>query len=157
MKINQAIHACALQIESLGVLILGMSGSGKSDLVLELIDNGYNFIADDLVLIEKINNQIYITNPNQQYQLYIRDIGIINVNNLNKKIIHRAPLHIVIQLITTQQNQYNNLELGPQTYKIDNKEFPLYKIHDVYNRNLALLIKNIIHIEINKNYAYEVI
>jgi HPr kinase/phosphorylase len=34
------------------VLILGPSGAGKSDLLLRLIDRGFDLVADDQVLIE---------------------------------------------------------------------------------------------------------
>ena len=35
-----------------GVLLLGASGSGKSDLLLRLIDRGFALVADDRVVIE---------------------------------------------------------------------------------------------------------
>ncbi len=43
------IHAsCAARAEQ-GVLLLGPSGSGKSDLLLRLLDRGYDLVADDQV------------------------------------------------------------------------------------------------------------
>jgi HPr kinase/phosphorylase len=46
------LHAsCAARGEA-GVLILGPSGAGKSDLLLRLIDRGFDLVADDQVLIE---------------------------------------------------------------------------------------------------------
>ena len=41
------IHASCVAIGGKGVLILGASGSGKSDLALRLIDEGASLIADD--------------------------------------------------------------------------------------------------------------
>ncbi|NCP11865.1 MAG: aldolase [Sphingomonadales bacterium] len=41
------IHASCVAIEGWGVLILGSSGAGKSDLALRLIDRGAVLVADD--------------------------------------------------------------------------------------------------------------
>lgn len=43
------VHASAVVVEGVGVLILGPSGSGKSDLALRLIDGGGLLISDDQV------------------------------------------------------------------------------------------------------------
>ena len=41
------IHARCVAIGGQGVLILGDSGAGKSDLALRLIDGGARLVADD--------------------------------------------------------------------------------------------------------------
>ncbi len=43
--------SCAVR-HGVGVLLLGGSGSGKSDLLLRLIDRGFGLVADDQVLVE---------------------------------------------------------------------------------------------------------
>ena len=43
------IHASCAAREGQGVLLLGPSGSGKSDLLLRLLDRGFALVADDRV------------------------------------------------------------------------------------------------------------
>ena len=43
------IHASCVRLGTSGVLLLGRSGSGKSDLALRLIANGARLVADDRV------------------------------------------------------------------------------------------------------------
>ena len=45
------IHASCAARDGSGVLLTGPSGSGKSDLLLRLIDRGYSLVADDQVEI----------------------------------------------------------------------------------------------------------
>ena len=45
------IHASCAAREGAGVLLLGPPGSGKSDLVLRLLDRGFMLVADDRVEI----------------------------------------------------------------------------------------------------------
>ena len=47
------LHATCVQIGATGVLLLGPSGSGKSDLALRLIDAGALLVADDQVQVER--------------------------------------------------------------------------------------------------------
>ena len=46
------IHASCAAREGYGVLLLGPSGVGKSDLLLRLLDYGFGLVADDQVVIE---------------------------------------------------------------------------------------------------------
>lgn len=43
------IHASCAARDGHGVLLLGPSGSGKSDLLLRLLDRGFSLVADDRV------------------------------------------------------------------------------------------------------------
>jgi HPr kinase/phosphorylase len=46
------IHGSCASRNGAGVLVLGPAGSGKSDLVLRLLDRGFDLVADDRVEIE---------------------------------------------------------------------------------------------------------
>ncbi len=46
------IHASCAARDDAGVLLLGPPGSGKSDMVLRLLDRGFALVADDIVEIE---------------------------------------------------------------------------------------------------------
>lgn len=41
------VHATCVEVDGVGVLLRGPSGSGKSDLALRLIDGGARLVADD--------------------------------------------------------------------------------------------------------------
>jgi HPr kinase/phosphorylase len=47
------IHASCVARGDAGVLLLGPPGSGKSDLVLRLLDHGFSLVADDRVEIDR--------------------------------------------------------------------------------------------------------
>lgn len=47
-----SIHASCAAFEGAAVLITGAPGTGKSDLLLRLIDRGFALVADDRVLVE---------------------------------------------------------------------------------------------------------
>lgn len=45
------LHACGLKKASMGLLIVGSSGSGKTTTTLSLIRSGWQFLSDDAVLL----------------------------------------------------------------------------------------------------------
>ena len=53
------LHATCIELGATGVLVLGASGSGKSDLALRLIDAGARLVGDDRLLIERRGEQLF--------------------------------------------------------------------------------------------------
>lgn len=87
------IHGTAVAIDGRGVLILGASGSGKSDLALRLIDRGATLIADDQVeLTPRAGRLEACALAILHGRIEVRGIGIVDVDAA------RAPLALVIDL-----------------------------------------------------------
>lgn len=72
------LHATCVSVDGKGVLLLGKSGSGKSDLALRLIDGGTKLVADDRVDIKKTGKNLIASAPARLYGLLeIRGVGIL--------------------------------------------------------------------------------
>jgi serine kinase of HPr protein (carbohydrate metabolism regulator) len=74
------IHATLISFNNAGVLFIGKSGSGKSDLALRMImEKGAVLVADDRVDLSVINNNLYGSAPKELYgKMEIRGLGITN-------------------------------------------------------------------------------
>ena len=72
------IHATLISFNNKGILFVGKSGIGKSDLALRMImDYGAVLVADDRVNIENIDGNIYGSAPDEILgKIEIRNIGI---------------------------------------------------------------------------------
>jgi HPr kinase/phosphorylase len=53
MNSTQHLHATLVHVHHLGVLLLGASGSGKSELALDLVSRGHALVADDGVKVSR--------------------------------------------------------------------------------------------------------
>lgn len=74
------IHASCVAIGNKGVLLLGKSGAGKSDLALRLIDDGARLVADDRVLLFLKNGTLNARAPDTiRGLLEIRGVGIVEL------------------------------------------------------------------------------
>lgn len=78
-------HATCVCMENKGILILGASGAGKSDLALRLIEAGAVLVADDAVELTAENGLLQATCPSTILgRMEVRGIGIVDVPFVEK-------------------------------------------------------------------------
>lgn len=76
------LHASCVAFGDKGVLLLGDSGSGKSDLALRLIHDGGQLVADDQVDVRKAAGGLYAEPPEVlRGMLEVRGIGVLRMEH----------------------------------------------------------------------------
>lgn len=132
-------HGVAVSIASTGILIQGPAGSGKSELALGLLDRQHLLIADDSVKIN--NNLIMQSEPPKQGYLYIRDLGLLDINKLYPKqlLLHGSRLELVITL----QNHPTavNESLSPKLNFVRIQQKQVANIHLCRYSNIDMSLK----------------
>lgn len=75
------LHGVLLDVFSLGTLIVGDAGIGKSECALELVYRGHRLVADDLVVVRKTHNRGLLGSPHELLHNYLelRGVGIIDI------------------------------------------------------------------------------
>ena len=83
------IHGTLVCFNDEGILLIGNSGSGKSDLALRLIqEKGAKLVADDRVDIENIHGELYGSAPKEiAGKIEIRGLGIAHIDFVPKERI----------------------------------------------------------------------
>jgi HPr kinase/phosphorylase len=78
------LHGVFMEIYSIGVLITGESGSGKSELALELVTRGHRLVADDAPEFTQIAPDVLDgTCPDLlQDMLELRGLGVLNIRQM---------------------------------------------------------------------------
>jgi len=79
-----SVHGVLVCIEGLGLLIDGPSGSGKSELALELLSRGHRLVADDVVDLEVTpDGALYGAGPEiLRGYIEVRGLGIMDVRRM---------------------------------------------------------------------------
>ena len=77
---SETLHASTVALDGRAVLICGPSGSGKSDLALQLLDRGFILVSDDQTIVRRDNGRLLAAAPpNIRGKLEIRGIGIVDM------------------------------------------------------------------------------
>ena len=93
------LNATCVAVEGKGVLIVGPSGSGKSDLALRLIEGGARLVADDQTEIRDEGGELAASAPAAIAGLMeVRHVGLLRVPALAK-----IPLALYIELASADE------------------------------------------------------
>ncbi len=78
------LHGVFMEVYSIGVLITGESGSGKSELALELITRGHRLVADDAPEFTQIAPDVLDGTCPELLQdlLELRGLGVLNIREM---------------------------------------------------------------------------
>jgi serine kinase of HPr protein (carbohydrate metabolism regulator) len=91
---SETVHASAVAILGRAVLIGGLSGVGKSDLALRLIDRGAVLISDDYCDVRRTEGQARASAPATILgKIEMRGIGIVEMAN-----VQHVPIALFVDL-----------------------------------------------------------
>ncbi|HVJ62462.1 MAG TPA: HPr(Ser) kinase/phosphatase [Tahibacter sp.] len=81
---RETLHGVFMEVYSIGVLITGESGSGKSELALELLTRGHRLVADDAPEFTQIAPDVIDGHCPELLQdlLEVRGLGVLNVREM---------------------------------------------------------------------------
>ena len=90
----EMVHASTVASDGRAVLITGLSGSGKSDLTLRMLDRGFTLVSDDQTLVKReADRLIACAPPNIAGKLEIRGIGIVDLDHVD-----HVPVALIVEL-----------------------------------------------------------
>jgi serine kinase of HPr protein (carbohydrate metabolism regulator) len=95
----ETVHASTVATDGRAVVILGLSGSGKSDLALRLLDRGFALVSDDQTVVKKDGERLVASAPpNIAGKLEIRGIGIVDMETVTN-----VPVALLVELTSEIQ------------------------------------------------------
>lgn len=144
------LHGVFMEIYSIGVLITGESGSGKSELALELVTRGHRLVADDAPEFTQIAPDVLDgTCPELlQDMLELRGLGVLNIrqmfgdtavktNKYLRLIVHLTRPHLEPQPQSSDGMERLTGDLGVR--RVLDLDVPLITLPVMPGRNLAVL------------------
>ena len=139
-------HGVLVEVYGEGILILGDSGIGKSELAIELVKRGHRLVADDAVELRKVSNrQIMGTAPeNIRHFIELRGVGIINVARVfgSGAVKMSESLDLIVQLEAWDPTKnYQRTGLESEYYEILGVKIPSTNIPVSPGRNLAVVLE----------------
>ncbi len=144
------LHGVFMEIYSIGVLITGDAGSGKSELALELISRGHRLVADDAPEFTQIAPDVLDGNCPELLRdlLEVRGLGVLDIRQMfgDTAVKPHKYLRLIIHLQRVSGTGTVAGEEGLQRLTGDNRvrrvldlDVPMTTLPVMPGRNLAVL------------------
>ncbi|RNF86042.1 HPr(Ser) kinase/phosphatase [Montanilutibacter psychrotolerans] len=141
------MHGVFMEIYSIGVLITGESGSGKSELALELVTRGHRLVADDAPEFTQIAPDVLDGTCPEMLQdlLEVRGLGVLNIRQMfgDTAVKNNKYLRLIVHLT---KPSVDALPAGIERLTGDNTmrrvldlDVPMTTLPVMPGRNLAVL------------------
>ncbi len=141
------LHGVFMEIYSIGVLVSGEAGSGKSELALELITRGHRLVADDAPQFTQIAPDVLDgTSPEMlQDMLEVRGLGVLNIRQMfgdtavktNKYL--RLIVHLTRPHLEPQPGGIERITGDIGVRRVLDLDVPMITLPVMPGRNLAVL------------------
>ncbi len=143
---TQTMYGVLIDVYGEGILITGVSGVGKSETAMELIRRGHRLVADDLVEVSKVGDELLIgTAPAlTRHFIELRGIGVVDVKSLYgiESVKDRTPIDMIINLEDWKQDSsYDRLGLREEYEEILGVKVVKHTVPIRTGRNLAIIIE----------------
>ena len=141
------VHGVLLDVYGEGILIMGESGIGKSEVALELIMRGHRLIADDAVEIKRVSHVSLVGSCPEliRYFIEVRGIGIINAKQMYgvQSVKDTQGIDLIIKLEAWEKGkEYDRLGLNENYVEILGNKVVCHTVPVRPGRNLAMICES---------------
>ncbi len=140
-----SLHGVLIDVFGVGVLLLGKSGIGKSEIALDLIMRGHRLVADDIVNLTRKAADVYgHGNDLIQHHMEIRGLGILNIKDLFgvASVRDRKKIELIIELVEWAPSaEYDRLGLDEKVMPLVGVEAPLSVVPVRPGRNMTTIVE----------------
>ncbi|KAF0141208.1 MAG: HPr kinase/phosphorylase [Stygiobacter sp.] len=155
-----SIHGSFVDVYGVGMLFVGKSGIGKSEVALDLVERGHRLVADDVVILTKKGEGILMGSGTElvKHFMEIRGIGIIDIRSMFgvRAIRYQKRLEVIIELeIWDTESDYTRTGLDTDSINVMDVEMPLIKLPILPGKNITVVSEIIALNYLLKHYGYD--
>jgi HPr kinase/phosphorylase len=141
---HMTMHGSLADVYGVGLLFTGRSGIGKSECVLDLVERGHRFVADDIVLINQRGNDVLIGRGHelQRHHMEIRGVGLIHIPSMFgiRAVRLQKRIEVVVQLEDWDQHAIvDRTGLDAENVKILDVDVPRIRVPLNPGKNLTVI------------------
>lgn len=142
-----SLHGTLIDVDGVGLLLVGESGIGKSECALDLVARGHRLVADDRVRIMRRGEGILMgygpeMSDMLQHHLEVRGIGIVDIYSMYgiRSIRIQKRIEVQVELVTWDSNaNYERVGLEDKFADILGVPIPTVTVPVVPGKNISVI------------------
>lgn len=143
-----AIHGSLVDVYGIGLLFIGRSGIGKSEIAIDLVERGHRLVADDVVLVSRKLQGIIVGSSGETLRdhMEIRGLGILNVRNMFgvRAVRLQKRIEVVVKLVEWDESAvYDRIGLDEDWVSILDVEVPQVTVPIYPGKNITVIAETI--------------
>ena len=143
-----AIHGSLVDVYGIGLLFVGASGIGKSEIAVDLVERGHRLVADDIVLVSRKVQGMIVGSSGETLRdhIEIRGLGILNVRNMFgvRAVRMQKRVEVVVKLIKWDETAaYDRIGLDEDWISILDLEVPQVTVPIYPGKNITVIAETI--------------
>jgi HPr kinase/phosphorylase len=158
--LQTVVHGSFVDVYGIGVLLIGRSGIGKSEIALDLVERGHRLVADDVVMITRKGEIILMGAGTDivKHFMEIRGLGLIDVRSMFgiRAIRFQKRIEVVVELMDwNKDEEYTRTGLDSEVKKILDVEILHVKLPIFPGKNVTVICEVIALNYLLKHYGYD--
>lgn len=157
---QSAVHGSFIDVYGIGVLLLGRSGIGKSEVALDLVERGHRLVADDVVMVTRKGEGILMGSGSDvvKHFMEIRGLGLVDIRSIFgiRSIRFQKRVELVVELEEWKKDaEYTRTGLDHQHIPVLGVEIPYIRLPIFPGKNITVIVEVIAMDYLLKHYGYD--
>jgi len=158
--LQQTVHGSLVDVYGIGLLLVGKSGIGKSEVALDLVERGHRLVADDVVVVSKKSENVLMGSGTEltQHFMEIRGLGIVDVRAMFgiRAIRFQKRVEMVVGMeLWEPGKEYTRIGMVEDHYEVLETKLPLVKLPIVPGKNVTVICEVIAMNHLLQHYGYD--
>ena len=153
------VHGAMVDVYGIGILIVGRSGIGKSEVALDLVERGHRLVADDVVMLTQKNSVLMAAATEMsKHFMEIRGLGIVDVMSMFgiRSVRYQKRLEVVMELTLWDDDlEVNRTGLDHDNVNIMGIDIPYIQLPITPGKNITVIAEVIAMNHLLKHYGYD--
>ncbi len=154
------LHGSFVDVYGVGVLLMGRSGIGKSEIALDLVERGHRLVSDDVVNVTRKGEGILMGSGTElvKHFMEIRGLGLIDVRSMFgiRAIRFQKRVEVVVELEEWRPDEdYTRTGLDDKPVSILDVELPHVRLPIFPGKNVTVITEVIALNYLLKHYGYD--
>ncbi len=154
------VHGSFVDVYGVGLLLIGRSGIGKSEIALDLLERGHRLVSDDVVMITRKGEGILMGAGTDlvKHFMEIRGLGLIDVRSMFgiRAIRFQKRVELVVELMEWKPDEdYTRTGLDDEEMFLLDAPVPRVKLPIFPGKNVTVICEVIALNYLLKHYGYD--